>query len=85
MTGHSTLWHPHTDRPIRICSCLIATPPANDGDCWALAGGNYIYDPRTDTFRDEMDDEVLQDTVFFWAYETDVLHELDPAPLGAAA
>lgn len=71
------LWHPHTERPKRICSCLLANQPTRDDDCWALEPGNYVYRPATDEFRNEDDGALVVLPAFFWAAESDVLHELE--------
>ena len=71
------LWHPHTERPTCICSCLIATPPEHEDEVWALAGSYYTYHPRTDRFRCEETDVPLVASSFFWARESDVLAELE--------
>lgn len=71
------LWHPHTERPARICSCLIAIPPEVEGDCFCLAGSYYTYDPRSGLFRGEETDVALIAKAFFWATEADVLQELE--------
>lgn len=71
------LWHPHTERPTEICSCLVAMPPEGDGDVFALAGSYYTYDPKTDRFRCEITDVPLVVSSFFWAREADVLQELE--------
>ena len=73
------LWHPHTERPTCICSCLIAIPPERDGDPFALAGHYYTYNPKTDCFRCEETDIRLVASSFFWAREADVLQELETA------
>ncbi|MCC4116380.1 hypothetical protein LLG90_13550 [Aromatoleum toluclasticum] len=71
------LWHPHTERPAVLCSCLIALPPDEGDTEFALAGNYYTYNPRTDLFRSEESDTVLIASAFFWARERDVLAELE--------
>lgn len=71
------LWHPHTERPTCICSCLIALPPALPEDPFQFAGSYYTYDPKTDRFRCETTDVPLIASSFFWAAESDVLAELE--------
>lgn len=71
------LWHPHTEQPDAICSCLIAVPPDNAGEPYCLAGTYYTFDPRTGQFRCEETDVTLRASAFFWATEADVLQELE--------
>jgi hypothetical protein len=73
------LWHPHTERPECVCSCLIALPPDELSEGFTLAGTFYTYDPRTNRFRCEETDVPLIAKAFFWANEADVLQELEVA------
>lgn len=76
------LWHPHTEQPNRIASVLIALPPApddapEDQRCW-LTKDLYDFNPeRGFTNAETGADLRYSETRFFWAYESDVLRELD--------
>lgn len=73
------LWHPHTERPTCIGSCLIALPPESADDPFVLASGYYTYRPQTDRFTCEKTDAPLTASAFFWADEGEVLAELEAA------
>ena len=76
------LWHPHTEQPTRCASVLIALVPAEDDAPedqrhW-LAKDLYDFHPGKGFINAESGEELrYSETRFFWAYESDVLHELD--------
>lgn len=75
------LWHPHTEQPEGVASLLIALPPdLDDGDeppqIHVLASDYYSHEPEQGIVNEKTGDPI-RFAAYFWAYESDVLRELD--------
>lgn len=72
------LWHPNTEIPGDVCTCLIALPgdplnPIEDGPL--ILRGIYTWTPENG-FTDERDESPIVFPEFFWARESDLLEEI---------
>lgn len=74
------LWHPHTELPNRATSVLIALPPADheapEDAMHCLTSDLHDFHPHYG-FTSADTGKPIRFAAYFWAYESDVLHELD--------